>query len=240
VDFRLGGAPLTARGGGFPLFPSRATRVAALPTPSFFTFRDAAAFSAASSYHAITLPGDAATPGTWLVAVANARPTPLPAFLRRDALTGWGAVPGFAGASAPMLYTLRAALSSDPDDLCPLGCSGQGTCIAGACVCDAAAAAAPPPMPDASAASASSPAAAPAAASDGDAAGDHAGWAGPACDAPVVPIKSGFDTEGALSAGAFAHYWVRCLLRRSVGAALGAGCCLRACVACGCACADAF
>ncbi len=178
--------------------------MSALPTPSFATFRDASAFASAAPRHVIRIPGGLLTPGEWIVGVANARPTPLPAFLRRDTLAGWGAAPGFAGATAPMAFTLRAALSPYDHQLCPADCSGHGACIAGQCICNAADAAAAP-----------APAAAPGdAALPAAAGGDHAGWAGPACEAVVVPIKSGYDTQGILRAGAFAHYWVRCHVAR--------------------------
>jgi hypothetical protein len=208
VDYRLGGVPLTATGGDYPLFPTRDTRVAALPTPSFSTFRDAASFASAAPFHRILLP--AVAPGAWLVAVANARPSVLPASLRREAARSgldWGAALGFAGGAVPMPFTLRAALSANADDLCPAECSGRGACLAGACVCHAAAAAAAAAAADADAAAAApAPGAAPPLAGD---AAPYAAWAGAACETPVVPIASGVDVSAAnVSAGAFAHFWL--------------------------------
>ena len=187
VAYTLGGAALTARGGGFPLFPWRQTVVSALPTPSFYTFRDAAAFASGGPYHAVTLPPGAATPGRWIAAVANARPTSPPAFLLRDAAAGWGGGRGLAGGAAPMHFTLRVALGAAPEALCPLGCV-HGSCIAGACVCDA---------PAANATNATDASAAPPAA-----------WAGPGCDVPITPLAAGYDVDGAVAESSFAHYWL--------------------------------
>ena len=184
MAYTLGGAALTARGGGFPLFPWRQTVVPALPTPSYYTFRDAAAFAAGGPYHAVALPPGAATPGRWIAAVANARPTMPPAFLLRDAAAGWGGGRGLAGGDAPMHFTLRVALGAASEALCPLGCV-HGACLARACVCDA-----------------------PPANGTADAAAPPAAWAGPGCDAPIAPLAAGYDVDGTVAESTFAHYWL--------------------------------
>ena len=83
-----------------------------------------------------------------------------------------------------MHFTLRVALGAAPEALCPLGCV-HGSCLGGACVCDAPAAnatdaAAPPPS----------------------------AWAGPGCDAPITPLASGYDVDGSVAESSFAYYWL--------------------------------
>ena len=114
------------------------TRLMSLPTQHFNTFSDYESWDLRKPLHTIYLSNEVTDktqlpPGDWIVGVYNALPSTLVDF-GEDRF--WGTDPGFDGATASAPYELSAVLSTNLNDMCSLGCSGNGDCLMNECICD--------------------------------------------------------------------------------------------------------